>query len=157
VLDAGGGGGAGDLKRGLGALKDFHKKVTTLLSELEGSPGSSTKVAQATVTRASFGVPSGAGGFPEADDFYSEYQRVHQSIVRLSKQLGDQIEILSIAVHGADVGYGNLEEDLRQRFHSIKANLDEQREQQQERREKDQPNGQQQPRDDDKSLPTDMG
>jgi hypothetical protein len=156
VLEAvGGGGGAGDLERGLGALKDFRKKVITLLSELEGSPGSSTKVAQATVTRASFG--SGALQFPEADDFFSEYQRVHQSIVRLSKQLGDQIEILSIAVHGADVGYGNLEEDLRLRFHSIQARLDKEREKQQEQREKDQPNGQQQPRDDDKSLPTDMG
>jgi hypothetical protein len=153
VLEAVGGGGAGDLERGLGALKDFHKKVTTLLSELEGSPGSSTKVAQATVTRASFGT--GALQFPEADDFFSEYQRVHQSIVRLSKQLGEQIEILSIAVHGADVGYGNLEEDLRLKFHSIRARLEEERERQQERLDKEKPT--EQPRDNDKSLPTDLG
>ncbi|MER6617877.1 hypothetical protein ACWGJT_06495 [Streptomyces xantholiticus] len=125
MLEAvGGGGGAGDLERGLGALTDFQKKVLGLLSDLEGGDASGTKVAEATVTRASFGT---GGSFAEADGFYEQYQRVHQAVLSLSKQLSDEIELLRIAVRGADVGFDNLEEDLRLKFHSIKARLDKER------------------------------
>ncbi|GGT39544.1 hypothetical protein GCM10010271_49420 [Streptomyces kurssanovii] len=125
MLEAvGGGGGAGDLERGLGALTDFQKKVLGLLSDLEGGDASGTKVAEATVTRASFGTGT---AFAEADGFYEQYERVHQAVLSLSKQLSDEIELLRIAVRGADIGFDNLEEDLRLQFHSIKARLDKER------------------------------
>ncbi|MEW2635606.1 hypothetical protein AB0903_29205 [Streptomyces sp. NPDC048389] len=124
MLEAVGGGGAGDLERGLGALTDFQKKVLGLLTDLEGGDASGTKVAEATVTRASFGIGS---SFAEADGFYEQYQRVHQAVLSLSKQLSDEIELLRIAVRGADIGFDNLEEDLRLQFHTIKARLDKER------------------------------
>ncbi|UYQ64751.1 hypothetical protein [Streptomyces peucetius] len=132
MLEAVGGGGAGDLERGLGALQDFQKKVLGLLNDLEGGDASGTKVAEATVTRASFGTGS---SFAEADGFFDQYQRVHQAVLSLSKQLSDEIELLRIAVRGADVGFDNLEEDLRLKFHTIKARLDKERDGQAQERE----------------------
>lgn len=132
MLEAVGGGGAGDLERGLGALTDFQKKVLGLLADLQGGDASGAKVAEATVTRESFGT--GAGGFAEADGFYQQYERVHQAVLSLSKQLSDEIELLRIAVRGADIGFDNLEEDLRLRFHTIKARLEKERDEQAQER-----------------------
>lgn len=130
---------SGDLERGVGALKSFQRRVDTLVKELEGSAGGSTKVAAHRVTRGSFSGSSMP--FAEADGFFLQYNRVHKALVSLSKSLGDQIELLSIGVHAADVGYDNVEEDMRYRFHSIQARLDEERrrqEQAQAQREKEQ-------------------
>ncbi|MEV6316478.1 hypothetical protein [Streptomyces sp. NPDC051776] len=132
MLDAGGGGFGGstagsDLERGVGALKRFQKHVNGLLKEFEHGPGGSTKVDAQRVTRAAF---SGSNvPFAEADGFFTQYNRVHSELVRLSRFLGDQIEMLSIAVHGAEVGFDNLEEEQRRRFHSIQARLDRDQEQ----------------------------
>lgn len=123
---------ASDLERGLGALTEFQTKVNGLLSDLRGGDASGTKVAEATVTRESFGTS--AGGFTEADGFYKQYERVHQAVLSLSKQLSDEIELLRIAVRGADIGFDNLEEEFRQRFHSIKARLDRERDEQAQER-----------------------
>ncbi|MET9547367.1 hypothetical protein ABZY36_18920 [Streptomyces sp. NPDC006627] len=111
-----------DLKRGLEALKTFRRRINTLLTEFEGSAGSSSKVGTQKVSRASF---SGTGSaFPEADGLYSQYDQVHERLTSLSKMLGDQIEAMGIAVHGADVGFDNLEDDLRQRFWAIQTRVD---------------------------------
>ncbi|MFJ8645071.1 hypothetical protein ACIRNI_02925 [Streptomyces sp. NPDC093546] len=115
---------AGDLERGVGALKAFQKDVNALLSDLQGGAGGSSKIAEERVTRESLGHGL---AFAEADGFYTQYNRVHQAIVQLSKHLSDQIELYSIAVHAADVGYDNVEEEQRQRYHSILARLDEER------------------------------
>ncbi|GFH35385.1 hypothetical protein [Streptomyces pacificus] len=132
--DGGGGGGArgsGDLERGAGALRRFQERVNALLAELEEGHAGRSRLATQTVPRNSFSAPG--GGFLEADGLYAQYNRVHAEIVKLSRSLGDQIEMLSIAVRGAEVGFDNLEDDLRQRFHAIQARV--QREQQaQERR-----------------------
>ncbi|MEU4134024.1 hypothetical protein [Streptomyces wuyuanensis] len=113
-----------DLGRGVGELKKFRTRVDAVLAELESSDGGKTKVAAEQVTRGSFGV-----GLPlaEAEGFYEEYNRVHKALVTLSKSLGDQIELLTIGVHGADVGYDNVEEAQRARFHEIRARLDRER------------------------------
>lgn len=115
---------ASDLERGVGALKKFRSRVDSVLADLEGGDGGTAKVATERVTRASFGV-----GIPfgEAEDFYREYNRVHKALVSLSKSLGDQIELLTIGVHAADVGYDNVDEEQRRRFHEIQARLDKER------------------------------
>ncbi|MEN8656021.1 hypothetical protein ABCR94_37005 [Streptomyces sp. 21So2-11] len=134
MLDVSGGrGGGSDLERGVGALKRFQTRVNGLLKDFEGGAGGSTKVAAQRISRAS--LSGGNASFTEADGLFSQYNRVHKELVTLSRSLGDQIELLSIAVHGAEVGFDNLEEDLRQRFHSILARLDQEQETQREQRE----------------------
>ncbi|MHC5704306.1 hypothetical protein OTC26_023080 [Streptomyces tirandamycinicus] len=125
--DGGGGAAAArDLERGVGALKRFQERVDNLLAELENGAGGTKKVAAQAVSRGSF---SGANmPFAEADGFYTQYNRVHKALTSLSKSLGDQIELLRIGVHGADVGFDNVEEDLRSRFHRIRTRLDQERE-----------------------------
>ncbi|GAA4898287.1 hypothetical protein ACFPM3_14320 [Streptomyces coeruleoprunus] len=137
MLDAEGGGvgsrGGTDLERGVGALQRFQKRVTALLTEFENGPGGSTKVAQHTIARGAF---SGANlPFAEADGLFHQYNRVHKELVSLSKLLSDQIEMLRIGVHAAEVGLDNVDEEARRRFHSIKARVDEAhyRQQEQER------------------------
>ncbi|GHJ36385.1 hypothetical protein [Streptomyces sp. TS71-3] len=119
MLPADAGGGA-DLKRGAEALKIFKRRVDKLLSEFEGSAGSSGKVGEQRISRASL---SGSGAFGEADDLFHQYNRVHEQLTTLSKSLGHQIEAMGIAVHGADVGFDNLDEDLRRRFHTLQAQI----------------------------------
>ncbi|MGA4839250.1 hypothetical protein [Streptomyces sp. G45] len=106
-----------DLKRGLEALKKFRRRIDTLLTEFEGSDGGASKVGHQKIARASFSGPGAP--FPEADGLYSQYDRVHERLTSLSKMLGQQIEAMGIAVHGADVGFDNLEDELRQRFWAI--------------------------------------
>ncbi|MEJ8637809.1 hypothetical protein ABZY19_36185 [Streptomyces sp. NPDC006475] len=130
MLEAEGGGGStsggSDLERGVGALQRFQSRVISLLQELEEGAAGKSKVAAQTVPRSSF---SGSGmTFGEAEGFFHQYSRVHTELVSLSKSLGDQIEMLRIAVRGAEVGFDNLEENLRRRFHSIQARIQEQQE-----------------------------
>ncbi|WP_415951547.1 hypothetical protein [Streptomyces sp. KLOTTS4A1] len=122
----GAGSGTADLEKGVGALKRFRSKVDALLTEFENSAAGSTKVADQTVTRAAF---SGSNlPFAEADGFFKQYHRVHSSLVNLSRSLGDQIEMLQIAVHASEVGYDNLEDDLRRRFYEIQTRVEAERE-----------------------------
>ena len=130
-----GNGGSKDLKRGAEALKTFKKRVDGVLQDLEDSKASRSKVSEQRVSRASFG---GSGGFAEADGLYTQYNRVHKELTELSQTLKDQIEAMQIAVHGADVGFDNLEEDVRRRFWAIQQRTAE-REQAAEREKADLP------------------
>ncbi|WP_329233487.1 MULTISPECIES: hypothetical protein [unclassified Streptomyces] len=118
--------GKGDLRKGVGALEKFQKSVNTLLAELESSPAGKSKVAAQSVSRSSLSGQNAC--FAEADGLYTQYNRVHESLVTLSKSLGDQIEYLSLGVHAAAVGFDNVDDDTRRRFYEIQADLDEQRE-----------------------------
>ncbi|WP_411055809.1 hypothetical protein [Streptomyces sp. E11-3] len=142
---------ASDLERGVSALKKFRRHVDAVLADLEGGEGGTSKVAMERVTRTSFGV-----GIPfgEAEGFYKEYNRVHKSLVSLSKSLGDQIELLTIGVHAADVGYDNVDDAERRRFHAIRARLDMERDASED---PDQTPGPAQPRQDAKSGTKDLG
>ncbi|MFD3524912.1 hypothetical protein [Streptomyces sp. NPDC058653] len=115
---------ASDLERGVGALRKFQSQINILLSEFEGGAADKGEIAAQGVPRASF---SGPGRFGEAEGFSKQYDRVHTSLISLSKSLADQLELLSIGVHAADVGYNNVEDDLRYRFHTIRTQLHEQR------------------------------
>ena len=118
-----GGGAAADVRRGLMALSTFKKRVDDLLKAFEGSAGGASKVAAHSLSQAAFGM----GNFPEAQALHLEYERVHERITSLSKTLGLQLEAMQIAVHGVDVSFDNLEEDLRYRFHEIRAEVNQER------------------------------
>jgi hypothetical protein len=121
-------GGGSDLRRGLEALKSFKSRVDDLLDTFERSPGAPKKVAMHTISPASF---CGKGEFAEAADLHSQYHTVHERIRSLSQTLMLQIEAMQIAVHGADIGYDKLEDDLRRRFHEIRTRINEQFDEQQ--------------------------
>ncbi|MCQ0023426.1 hypothetical protein M4914_11010 [Streptomyces somaliensis DSM 40738] len=112
----------GDLERGAGALRSFQSKIDALLTDFESGPGSSKKVAEHTIERGAF---SGTGlPFAEADGFFKQYARVHKELVSLSKLLADQMELLRLGVRAADVGFDNVDEDTRRRFHAIDDRLE---------------------------------
>ncbi|MFF2964520.1 hypothetical protein ACFVT1_37845 [Streptomyces sp. NPDC057963] len=117
-----GGGGRGDLRRGVGALEKFRGRVNTLLADLEGSAAGKSKIAAQTVSRAALSGQNAC--FAEADGLYTQYNRVHEALVSLSKSLGDQIEYLSLGVHAAAVGFDNVDDDVRRRFYEIQVRLD---------------------------------
>ncbi|CAM5607302.1 MULTISPECIES: hypothetical protein [Streptomyces] len=118
--------GPGDLRRGVGALETFKKRVDALLADLEGSAAGKSKVAAQKVSRASLSGPNAR--FAEADGLYTQYNRVHESLISLSKSLGDQIEYLSLGVHAAAVGFDNVDDETRRRFHEIQTRMDRERE-----------------------------
>ncbi|WP_237720276.1 hypothetical protein [Streptomyces xiaopingdaonensis] len=110
-----GAGAAAQLRREAETLKEFKKRVDGILRRLEGSPASKSQMGRETIQQASFG----SADFAEAADLYRMYNRVHTHLTTLSQTFGDQIEAMKIAVHGADVGFDNLEEDVRRRFWDI--------------------------------------
>ncbi|MGW0734187.1 hypothetical protein [Streptomyces sp. NPDC002851] len=130
MADASGGGG--DLRLGVGALERFQKRVDALLSELEGGEAGSTKMAAQRIARSS--LSGGNAPFAEADGLYSQYSRVHEQLMSLSKSLGEQITMLRIAVRGTEIGFENLEEEHRARFHAINDRLLKEREEAQSQR-----------------------
>jgi hypothetical protein len=111
---------ASDLRRGAGALKTFKKRVDGILDKLDGSPGSAKHIARQEISHSSL---KGAGEFFEADFFYARYTDVHENLKRLSRTLGLQIEAMGIAVYAADIGYDNLEDDLRRRFYALQSQI----------------------------------
>lgn len=113
-------GGGADLRRGVEALTTFKKRVDTILKSFESSPGSSKHVANHRISRAALG---GHAGFGQADDLFAKYNEVHERLTTLSRSLGLQIEAMGIAVHGADIGFNNLEDDQRRRFYEIQAQI----------------------------------
>ncbi|MET9502218.1 hypothetical protein ACFYO5_31725 [Streptomyces sp. NPDC006259] len=123
MLPADMGGGAADVRRGLMALSTFKKRVDDLLTAFEDSAGGSSKVAAHSLSETAFGM----GNFPEAKTLHLEYERVHERITTLSKSLGLQLEAMQIAVHGVDVTFDNLEDDLRYRFHAIRTEVNQDR------------------------------
>ncbi|GGY81888.1 hypothetical protein GCM10010327_10840 [Streptomyces nitrosporeus] len=127
MADAGSGGaGAKNLRRGVDALEVFQKRVNAILADFVSSPGGEDKVEAQRVSRTSLSGQN--AGFAEADGLFAQYNRVHQSLVTLSRSLSDQIEYLSLGVHAAAVGFDNVDDDTRRRFHEIEARMDAERE-----------------------------
>ncbi|MEV8454231.1 hypothetical protein AB0467_16060 [Streptomyces sp. NPDC052095] len=93
-----------------------------VLADLEGSAAGKSNVAAQTVSRASLSGQNAC--FAEADGLYTQYNRVHEELLSLSKLLGDQIEYLSLGVQAAAVGFDNVDDDVRRRFYEIQARLD---------------------------------
>ncbi|MFJ8233832.1 hypothetical protein ACIQ9E_28345 [Streptomyces sp. NPDC094448] len=105
--------------------------MNTLLAAFNESAAGKSKIAQQTISRQSL---SGTGApFAEADGLFQQYNRVHQALISLSRSLADQIDAFGIAVHAADVGTDNVDEERRIRFAQIQARLDEARAAERER------------------------
>ncbi|MEU8971539.1 hypothetical protein AB0D11_20100 [Streptomyces monashensis] len=104
------------------ALDVFVKRVDSVLKTLEESAGNPTKV-EAQKIRAQSLTSGGVAAFPEAHGLYSQYDRVHNELTTLSRNLHLQIEAIGIAVQGARVGFDNLEEEQRQRFWAIQEHI----------------------------------
>ncbi|QTE01274.1 hypothetical protein S1361_28350 [Streptomyces cyanogenus] len=104
------------------ALDKFVGQVDKVLSALEGSAGNPTKVGAQTI-RASSLTSGGESEFPEAHGLYKQYTRVHHELTTLSRSLHLQIEAIGIAVKGARNGFDKLEEEQRQRFWAIQAEI----------------------------------
>ncbi|MDJ1132637.1 hypothetical protein [Streptomyces iconiensis] len=110
-----------DLKRGAGELQKFKTKVDGILRNLEGSVAGKTGVAGQTISE---GALSSTGyEFAEAQDLFSTYRTVHAELERLSQTIGDQLECIGIAVHGADVGFDNLEVEQQRRFWKLQSRV----------------------------------
>ncbi|MFF4843862.1 hypothetical protein [Streptomyces collinus] len=119
--------GGADLRRGLGALKLFQKRVKDALSTFENSPGSSSSIAEHAIGRPSF---SGTNAdFGEAGELHWQYERVHERLTSLSNSLSLHIEALRLAVHAADVGYDDVDDEVRRRFWEIQTRLNEEHQQ----------------------------
>ncbi|MFF5979949.1 hypothetical protein ACFY78_14010 [Streptomyces olindensis] len=112
-------------KVGLEALGTFKKRVDAVLSTFEDSPASPQKIAAHALSEASF---SGSGGFAEAKGLHSQYERVHERLTALSKNLGLQIEAMQIAVMGAGGNFSNIDEEERRRFWEIRTEISRQQE-----------------------------
>ncbi|WP_189819833.1 hypothetical protein [Streptomyces olivaceoviridis] len=104
------------------ALGKFVGQVDEVLSALEGSAGNPAKVGAQTIRAASL-TSGGESEFPEAHGLYKQYSRVHHELTTLSKSLHLQIEAIGIAVAGARNGFDSLEEEQRQRFWVIQAEI----------------------------------
>ncbi|GGW81464.1 hypothetical protein GCM10010503_68540 [Streptomyces lucensis JCM 4490] len=117
-----GDGGRSDLRRGVEVLSQFKNDVDKALRKFEQSPGSSSKLADHALSRASFSgsqVP-----FSEAQDLHLQYEHVHERLMHLSKTLALQIEAMTLAAHSADATYDGSEDEVRRRFWKIKNHLD---------------------------------
>ncbi|MFF1453455.1 DUF2563 family protein [Streptomyces sp. NPDC058274] len=113
---------AANLEASSEALTTFMKRVDTVLHDLESSAGNPARVGAQTINAGS--LNSGAqGAFPEAHALYQQYNQVHERLTSLSKTLHLQIEAIGIAVLGAHRGFGNLEEEQRQRFWEIQTEI----------------------------------
>lgn len=111
------------MRRGIDALAKFKRKVDDALTAFEGAPGSPSRLAQHTLSAGSF---SGSNiPFHEATELHGKYEQVHERLTSLSKNLGLQIEALTLAAHAADVTYDGTEDEVRRRFWEIRSHLDE--------------------------------
>ncbi|MGI5348469.1 hypothetical protein ACQEU8_09770 [Streptomyces sp. CA-250714] len=107
----------GDLERRVEALKKLKKRIDGVITQLDGSPGAKQNIAAKRLTRNAL---SGAGAlFFEADDLFTKYNEVHDTLTTLSQNLRDQIDAMSIAVKFADGGFDAVEDEEKRRFWEI--------------------------------------
>ncbi|MFI0190018.1 hypothetical protein ACH4PW_21015 [Streptomyces sp. NPDC017082] len=110
------------MRRGIDALAKFKKKVDDALKAFEGAPGSPSRLAEHRISASSF---SGSNiPFHEATELHGKYEQVHERLTTLSRNLGMQIEALTLAAHAADVTYDGTDDEVRRRFWQIRAHLD---------------------------------
>ncbi|GHF37227.1 hypothetical protein GCM10010218_18490 [Streptomyces mashuensis] len=103
-----------DLKAELEQLQTFRGEVERILSGLKESSGAPGRMDDHKLGGAVFG-----SNFDEVQAFYTVYNEVHGQLKTLSQLMQDQIEALQTAVLAAEVGYANVDEDLRKRLLEI--------------------------------------
>ncbi|MFD6418340.1 hypothetical protein [Streptomyces sp. NPDC060194] len=107
------------VRRGPDALRAFRRDLDAVLDQLRASAARPAGLAALDLPRRS--LSGTATPFAEADGLHGAYAGVHRQLVSAVEQLDARIEAVGIAVHGVDVGFENLELDLRERFWRIHA------------------------------------
>ncbi|MEU5435609.1 hypothetical protein AB0G73_19825 [Streptomyces sp. NPDC020719] len=113
---------AADLAREAESMMTFKKRVDGLLTELNESEASSTKIGADRLAKSELGPDD----FKESAFLYGAYEVVHERIGQLSKALSMQIEGLCIAVLAAENGYDGVDADVRDRMRAISGELQKQ-------------------------------
>ncbi|MFI9027289.1 hypothetical protein [Streptomyces sp. NPDC053560] len=98
----------------------FKSRIDDILAGLENNTQNHVSILE--LSRSAF---SGPGNFPEADGLHLQFTKVHTQLKTLSTTLGEQLEAMGIAITGANVGFDNLDVDLRQRFWEIQGRVQE--------------------------------
>ncbi|GAA0459649.1 hypothetical protein [Streptomyces olivaceiscleroticus] len=112
----GGDASAADIRRARHTLVQFRNRIEDILNSLEKPSGPQHRVSVMELSRSAF---SGAGAFAEADGLHLQFNKVHTHLKTLCTTLNEQIEAMGIALHGANIGFDNLEDDLKRRFWEI--------------------------------------
>ncbi|MEV6396446.1 hypothetical protein AB0M39_16970 [Streptomyces sp. NPDC051907] len=94
------------------SMSTFKKEIDKILLELEGSEAAPDKVSADRLEPGHLGKPE----FRESAFLYGTYMVVHDELEKLSKILAQQIDGLSIAVQASQVGYENIDDDIRRRM-----------------------------------------
>ncbi|KPC90106.1 hypothetical protein ADL27_37615 [Streptomyces sp. NRRL F-6602] len=108
-----------DLKRGAEALKILKKRIDGAITKLDNSAAAKHAISARRVTRKSFSGENTL--FFEADDLYTKFTEVHDTLTQLSQTLRDQIDAIGIAVKGADGNFDAVDAAERRRFWQIQA------------------------------------
>ncbi|WP_245738223.1 hypothetical protein [Streptomyces sparsogenes] len=98
-------------------LAKFKSRIDKVLSDLEKSPASKTKLDEQTISRAAYGNST----LTSADALSQMYNQVHEKIKIYSKTFGDQLEALGIAALIAEKGYDGVDAEQRRRMQEIQA------------------------------------
>lgn len=99
------------------SMTSFKKRVDDLLANLQGSPAAPKKWGDRQLTRSEFG--GGDKAWAEAAGLFTAYDTVVSQLQQLSQLLADSMEGMGIAVRSSQVGYGNMDDDIRRRMASI--------------------------------------
>lgn len=92
-------------------LQSFRTRIEHLLSDLDDSPAAHRRLADSRVGADAYGE-----GFAAATELHASYARIRGRLEALSRTFGDTIESMGIAIHIADRGYADVDEDLKRRF-----------------------------------------
>ncbi|MFI1397827.1 hypothetical protein [Streptomyces sp. NPDC020681] len=104
----------------LESMTTFKKEVDKMLVDLEGSEAAPDKVTAERLEPANLGTAD----FKESAFLYGAYTVVHDELEKLSKILALQVDGLSIAVQASQVGYENIDYDIRQRMRNLASEVD---------------------------------
>ncbi|MGY0057983.1 hypothetical protein ACWY4P_15730 [Streptomyces sp. LZ34] len=98
-------------------LAKFKGRIDKVLSDLEKSPASRTKLDEQTISRAAYGDST----LTTADKLSELYDQVHEKIKIYSKTFGDQLEAMGLAALIAEKGYDGVDAEQRRRMQEIQA------------------------------------
>ncbi|MES4908729.1 MULTISPECIES: hypothetical protein [unclassified Streptomyces] len=98
-------------------LAKFKSRIDKVLSDLEKSPASKTKLDEQTISRAAYGDST----LTSADKLSELYDQVHEKIKIYSKTFGDQLEAMGLTALIAEKGYDGVDAEQRRRMQEIQS------------------------------------